>query len=447
MTQRITSTICTAIVGALLGVLPVLGQGPGEPPLQLSMEEAVRIALEQNLQIELSRSALQSAEARVSGAFGAFLPTVSVSGGYTKQLNEAQTVIVGGVPIQSSRPDNTLNSSASASLVVFDGFSRTSSYSVAQNAHNASIENLAHVRKQIEFQARQAYLQALRAQQVVDVRRSDLDVSRDRLERIRVLVEVGTAQIGQVYSQEAEVANRELEFEQSLTDAMVARNALALVLNLDPAGELQLSTQGLVSSVAQEEIDATRAGLGTFEEMLARQRETRRDLQELRLRIQAAVASVEASRGGYWPTISTSLSYAWTKSSGIDASDNTSLSVDLRYMPFDGFRTSEQVQIAEAQRLQVEVEYQSQLASARSRLKSVLARFDGADRQIRASQKAFAAARQNRYSADERYRLGAGTEADFILANSQYLSAQINQINALFNYQLVLYELQFELGN
>ncbi len=423
-----------------------LAQRPGDPPQQLTIEQAVQIALERNLQIALARSSVETSEARVTGAFGTFLPTVSVSGGYTKQLTAGETVVIGGVPISTNRPDNVVSASASTSLVLFDGFGNSASYGAARHGYNSAVESLAHTRSQIEFNARQAYLTALRSQQIVDVRRSDLEVARDRLERIKGMVEVGTGLESQVYSQEAEVANRELELEQSLTDALVARNNLSVIMNADPGADVQLSAVGLADAIDDAEMASTRARFGTLEQMLNSQRDTRRDLAALRLDIEAADASIEASRSGFWPTVSTSLGYDWSRSAGRDPSGNAALSLDLRYSPFDGFRTSEQVELAQARKLQAEVEYQAKVADVRSRLRNVLARLDGAERQIRAAGKALAAARQNRFSSDERYRLGAGTEADYILANSQYLTAQINQINAVFNYRQVVYELKYELG-
>lgn len=445
-TARVISRSIFCLIMFIVTTGIACGQRPGDPPLQITIDQAVRTALERNLQIELARSGVETSQARVTGAFGNFLPTVSVSGGYRKQLTSGETVVIGGVPISTSRPDNVVSATATTSLVLFDGFGNSASYGAARHGYNASVESLAHTRSQIEFQTRQAYLTALRIQQIVDVRRSDLDVARDRLERIRGMVEVGTALESQVYSQEAEVANRELELEQSLTEALVARNNLIVIMNADPGVDIQLSAVGLADAIDESEMSATRASFGTLEKMLDGQLDKRRDLAALRLEIESADASVEASRAGYWPTISTSLGYDWSRSSGQDPSGNAALSLDLRYSPFDGFRTSEQVELARARKLQSEIEYQAKVADVRSRLRNVLARLDGAERQIRAAAKALAAARQNRFSSEERYRLGAGTEADYILANSQYLTAQINQINSIFNYRQVVFELKFELG-
>lgn len=444
--MRNWNTVFTVAVMLLCLAGSARAQQSGDPPQQMSLDQAVQRALHQNLQIALSRSAVATSEARISGAFGAFLPTLTVSSGYRKLLDAGQVVVIDGVPIPTSRPDNFVDANAVASLVLFNGFSNSATYSAARDNYNASVESLAHMQRQVQFQVRQAYLAALRSQKIVEVRQSDLDISRDRLARIRGRVETGTTLESQILSQESEIANRELELEQAATDALVARNILVVLVNSDPGADIQLSASGLADDVSDNEIRSTRASFGTLQQLLDAQKDNRHDLSALRLQITASSVSIEAASAGYWPSISTSLAYSWSRTSGQDPTGNTTLSIDLRYSPFDGFRTSEQVELARARKLQAEVEYEQTIADLRGRLRSALARLDGAERQIRAASRAVDAARQNRFSAEERYRLGAGAEADFILANSQYLTSRINQINAVFNYRIAVYELRYEIG-
>jgi|GEM_PF-1883538 len=441
------ATFSTAVCFWLFPAAAANAQVPGGPPRTLTMEQAVQIALERNLSVTLSQSQVQTSSARVTGAFGTFLPQISVNAGYTKQLSDDPVVIVQGVPIPIDRPDNNYNASAGASLVLFDGFSRTANYSSARASFDAAMQTLDRTREDVAFQTRSAFLNALRAEQLIDVREGDLELAEERLAQNRQLVEAGAAQIGVVYSQEAEVANAELALEQARTDALVARNTLQLLLNYDPAGGVQLSSEGLASSIDDAEIQTARGRLGTFDDLLQRQAANRSDLRAARLRVEAASSAVTAARAGYYPTISTSLGWYWQKAGTDDGSANTQFGLNFQFTPFDGFRTSEQVELARAQEQSAEIEYRRLEIEARSQLQQALARLEGAERQLRAAEKAVAAARQNRYAADERYRLGAGGYADYLLANSQYLTAQINQVNAVFNYRLALFEVQYQVGD
>jgi outer membrane protein len=297
----------------------------------------------------------------------------------------------------------------------------------------------------VVFQARSAFLNAIRTEQIIEIRRSDLDIAREQLNDIRGRVDAGTAQIGSVYTQEAEVANNELSLAQAETDALVARNTLKLAMNVDPSTDFQLSSEGLAKSVDSTEIATAREKLGTIQQMYDAQVSHRLDLQAAKLRIDAASTAVTAARAGYFPTISTGLRWDWQKS-GEQTRSQPQFNLSFNYTPFDQFATNYQVQTAEAQRQQAEIDARKLELQARSDLQQALARLDGAERQLSASQRAIIASRQSRYAADERYRLGAGSYTDYLLANGQYLTAQINQVNAIFNYRLALYEVMYQLG-
>lgn len=421
-------------------------QGPGVPT-SLTIEQAAQLAVERNPSIALAQSRVETASARINGAFGAFLPQISVFGGYTKQLdNTSSTVIFQGVPISTSRPGYNIDAGASASLTLFDGFARSANYSGARNNFDASMQTLERTRQEIMFQARSAFLNALRAEQIIEIRRSDLDVASERLAQEKERVNLGAGLTTAVYAQEAEVANADLSLEQARTDVVVAHNTLSLLLNYDPSVEITLSSEGLASSIDSNEVADTRRRLGTRDELLERQTARRRDITAARLRVESASSSVTAARATYYPSISTSLNYNWQQAESTDPSASTTFALNLQYSPFDGFRTSEQVQIATAELQSAQIELRKLEIDVRSQLQQTLARLDGAERQLRAADRAVAAARQNRYATDERYRAGAGSYTDFLLANAQFLTAQINQVNAVFNYRLALYDVQYQVG-
>lgn len=436
--------LCAALA-SILSASALHAQGPGVPK-SLTIEQAVELALERSPNITLAVSRVNTASARVNGAFGSFLPQISVQGGYSKQLDADKSVIVQGISIPSSRPDHTFDATASANLTLFDGFSRSATYSGARSDLDASMQTLERTRQDVAYQVRTAFLNALRSEQIIEIRRNDLDLARERLAQEQARVEAGAGISTTVYTQEAEVANAELSMEQARTDVIIARNNLSLLLNYDPAAEIQLSSEGLANSIDTSEIAATRAALGSVPDMLSRQTSRRRDVQAARLRVESAASAVSAARGNYYPTIGTSLGWNWQKSDISSSSTSATFGINFQYQLFDGFRTSEQVQNAEAQRQTAEVELRKLEIEVRSELETALARLDGAERQLRAAAKSVAAARQSRYAADERFKAGVGNFTDFLLANAQYLTAQINQVNAVFNYRLALYETRYHLG-
>lgn len=437
------SAAIAALLFALAGPSGLLAQNPQPGGQILTIDDAVRLAQERNIAIALASSRVDNAGARVTSSFGTFLPQFSVNASYNRPLIES-TVYYQGIAVPGTRPD-VLSANANASVQLFDGFSRTATYSGAQSSFNASVEDLNRERQNIAWQTRAAFLGALRAEQLIQVRESDLELARENLARIRGMVEAGVAQAGQIYAEESAIANAELSLEQSRTDAIVARQQLAFLLNVDPRTELQLSDDGLATNLDSATVALERAALGTTVAMYERQLAARPDVQAARLRVEAADAQVTVARSGYYPSLGAGVGYSW-QNADRETSSDASFGLNFQYLLFDGFRTSEQVQIAEAQRQTAELEVRRLELQAQADLQAALATIEGAQRQLRAAERAVIAARQNRFAADERYRAGVGTYTDFLLANGQFLAAQINQVNAVYNFRLAMYQVRYHLG-
>lgn len=430
-----------------LALTSVRAQEPGLPaPRSLTMDEAVDIATRNNPQVALAESQVQSAQARLTGAFGQFLPRVDLGAGYNKQLFADDEVVINGVVIPGSRPDYSYNASASTSLLLFDGFSRGANYNSTQADYNAALSEVRRTQVDLSYQVRAAYLAELRAEQIVELRQIDRDLTLDKLTRARGRLELGAGTPLQVYQLEADLANADFEIERTRSDARVAASNLAVILNIDPATPLQLSTEGLLVSVDSNEVRAARTALGSREQMLQRQREHRLDLVTARYKVESAKEAARAANSGYWPSVSAGLGWYWQKSGPLAGSSNTQFTLDFRYTPFDGFQTNERVQLAEAQRLSAELDLRRLEIQAENQLVQAQVKLDNAERQLVVAERAVAMARRSRDASDERYQLGAGQYADYVLANGQYLTARVNQIDALYNWRVALIELRNALG-
>ncbi len=443
--MKLMKTFYLSILSGLLVWTSAAAQVTGErPPSVLRIEEAVRIALERNTQIAQADIAVGTAEARLKAAFGSFLPTINLSAGYTRYLTDG-TVVVEGTRFDNDRPDDYYRASAAASLLLFDGFARTATYNAAQSSYDGAELRVNSARRQVEWQVRQGFLNALRAKQIVDLRDVEQQTANEQLERVKGLVEGGVAVIGTQYAQETEAANAELALEQARADYLVARTLLSELMNYDPAIDFEVSPDGLVEPIDSAEVVTTRASIGTFEELLAYQIENRPDIRAARTGVEAAEAMVKAAKGEYYPSLSAALGLSWDESGGVSSTDGT-FSLNLQYPLFEGFRTEERVVNAEADLLNRRIELRQLELNVRSELQQAFARLQGAERMLAAAAKAVQSARQSRFASDERFKVGLGNYSDYLTANAQFFSARINQINALFNYRMALFEIEYLSG-
>lgn len=448
--MKITATLFAfAALGALTlftGTGQLYAQDSGEEilPAIMTIDDAVRIGLARNLSIREAEISLDNAGANVNSAFGRFLPRIGVNGGYSRNLSDGSTIIE-GTQQQAARPADSYSASASASLVLFDGFSNTASYSAAQKSYDAAEQNVEQALSQIRWNVRQTFLQALENKQIVDVREAELETAREQLELVRGRVDGGIALIDALYSQESEVASAELALEQALTNYLVSRNTLSTMLNYDPAYEYELSSAGLAEILDSAVVAENRKSLGSFEDLLTRQIGNRADIQSLRFQAEAADSRIVAANSSYYPTLSSSLGWSWSKSGPLSSS-NAVLGFSASWTLFNGFQTSEQVQVAESQKMNAQISIRRLELEARSSLAGALARLEGAERSLLAAEKAVRAARQSRFAADERLKEGIGSYTDYLLANTRFVNARIQQVRSTFSYRAALYEIEYLIG-
>lgn len=417
--------------------------GSDNPPSVLTIDQAVRIGLERSLDLRLSEINRDNAGAGIRSAFGSFLPRISAGGGYS---HSSGTRFVEETSFRVDNSTDSYSASAGASLEIFDGFRRTASYNAAQATYDAAEESLEQARNRVSWTVRQAYLNALAAKQIVDVREAELGTSREQLELVRGRVEGGIAIADALYIQESEVANAEFALEQSRTDYLVAKDALSSILNYDPVEDFDLSAAGLASLIDSAVAVENRKSLGTLEELLERQAENRPDIQSARLRVEAAESRITVARSSYWPSLNASFGYNWGQSEGVESS-GTSFNLQASILIFDGFQRSEQVQVAQSATTQAEIELRRLELEARASLSQALARLEGSERSLIAAQKAVAAARRSRRAADERFNEGLGSYTDYLLAGTRLIDAQIRQVQAVYDYRRALYEIDYLVGS
>ena len=101
---------------------------------------------------------------------------------------------------------------------------------------------------------------------------------------------------------------------------------------------------------------------------------------------------------------------------------------------FDRFLTKSNVEVAEASYMSTNATFQLLLQQVRAQVKKAFYDMESAELQLQATNRAIVSAAENRRTAQERYNLGAGTVLDFLTAESLYLTADVNRVNAIYNY-------------
>ena len=246
-----------------IGAVPAARAAEADSGQPLTLEQAIEHALEKNENIVIQRAALDSAEASVEGAHGAYDPQLTVGAGWEKVTSPVNSSFSGAPAGELAPSDRTGQANASLDQLLPTGaqLSVTSSSSrVTTNGafvflspayqtqlgvevrqpllRDRAIDSAryglrvaaadrdqaqAALRRQVTetvAAVEQAYWSLVAARRAVDVEQEAIDLAEKQLSETRIRIDAGT-------SPETEIAQPQAELERRRGDLLAAREAAA----------------------------------------------------------------------------------------------------------------------------------------------------------------------------------------------------------------------------
>ncbi len=427
----------------------LLSQEKGENILTLN--ECIAIAIQQNPEILKSNARLQTSGADITSAFGNFLPSVDFSMGYSRQLNVGggRTVNVGGQIIRVPSPNpNSYNMSAGANYLIFDGFSRGANYNRAQSNFEATFASDQHTKSSVVYDIYDKYIQVIQSKQILKIRMENLELGKKQLEQIQAQFDAGTLHIGAVYSQEADLGQREFELVTAENNLDIAKANLLTTMGLYPDVSVDFDEYSLPQEITDVEVDEFRKNVGSYESATQNAIKNRKDLIALNKSIEASESSLTIAESGYYPSVSAYGGWSWANSEfdQFDDLGRSYIGLNLRVPIFDNFNTNYQIQSAKAQLYQSEIDRSHQENLVMASLKIAYLDLESAEKKLEISKRSYKAAEVNYESYKERFDVGKSNITDLLNANKMLMEAQINRTTAVYDYFGAQKAIQFNLG-
>lgn len=435
-----------------LAVTILVSQEPAGPR-QLTLDDAVKIALDQNISVRQAQNNMESAQSGVLSAYGSYLPTLSANGNWTRRQTErpASTQFILGVPIPvpaTSSTSNDFSTGLSLRYTIFDGLNREANMNRATSTAVAAEQQATRTRQQIVYQVQAAYLNVLRTEQLVKVSEENLKRDQRQLERITESNRVGSSSIADVYRQQSIVASDEVNLIGAQNNFDKAKADLLSLIGTDVGGDYVVSDPTLSTDITAEELESTKDLVAKFENLRQQAIAVRPDYQGAIESFDAAESGVTSASSRYWPSISASAGYSLsgTKLETLKDQKGINWGISINWTLFDGFQTNQNIQQAAAQKRNAELTLLQTERNISVDVKKALLDLEAARKQYEATEKALLSATQDRRVAEERYNLGAGTLIDLLTANAGFVNAQANRVNATYNYISSRRNLEFALG-
>lgn len=441
------------ILAALVATFLLLGSAGNAQEQTLTLQEAVNIALQNNLNIVQSQNNLQATESQARAAVGQYLPSVDASGSWRRTQTDQSGYrgVIQGTPVDfpaSSETNGSVSAGLSAGLTVFDFLGREGSVSAANAREAAAKHGVVRTRQAIVYQTVSEYLDVLRTEKLVGVTEENLKRDQRQLERITESNRVGALSLADVYRQQSQVASDELNVISATNNHLKTKADLLALIGLDGRQDYRVVDATLPTTIDTLEMQQLRSnykGLGVLQD---RAIQARPDFKAALENLNAADGSVTSAYSGYYPAIAAFGGYNLNGEKFSNLADNKSLSwgLNVRWNLFDGFLREQQIEGAEVSRRNAEIAKAQTERDVTVDVRKAVLDLDAAMKALQVSEKAMVSAVQDRKIAEERYNLGAGTLLDLLVANASYVNAEANKVNSVYGYLTAKYNLEFALG-
>lgn len=432
--------------------------------LRLSLEDAVARAERHG---DISRTAaiqMELTEAQLAIARAGALPSLRVSGGYTRVYRSARGQVVGRLFQQP----NTYTISGTFSQPIFQGGRVFRGIRAAGFLRQAAREAEEDAKRTAALDAQRAYLAVLLSGRLAEIQRTNLILASDRVTQVERLETSGRVARYDVLRARVERANVEplvLEAENQRDIALLELKEL-LDIPLDQPVEL-------TSRIDGETVRLTLASLGSDTTDAAAAAEARPSVRAAELTARARRDAIAIARADYLPNLSLFIAGGYqafperglppiagrfectgpptptapcTNVQNGGFFSDFSGGVQLTWNVFDGFRTHANVNLAQAQARLADLQYQQERQLATLEIARAQAELGRARSFYAARQQAATESRETFRLASLRYNRGLGTQLDVSDAQLAQLTAESNEARAAYDLHLAAAELARALG-
>ncbi|MEO9966424.1 MAG: TolC family protein [Reichenbachiella sp.] len=325
MKKGMVNRIALGLMALTIFSLQATGQSQDSTAVQqsaaskvLSLEECLKIAMDNNIQLKQIRNNTRIAKANDFQSIMSYLPAVSGFGNYTWNNgtgfdNSSGQFFTGG------RESSFL--SVSADLTLFSGLSNYYNKKATAKTLESNINQIKATEQTVNANVLQAYL-------AVILDRKRLEISADRKELLQAQLirekkrnEVGVGNLEQVYNFQSQLANENLNFVNLQNQLKRDRLSLLQALQLDVSKEYTIAPMPMEDEASVLESEK-------FAEVLAQSMLYSPSLKSANANVEASHYNFKASQSAYAPTVRLIGSYS-TQYSSLNKDFSSGTPVDL----------------------------------------------------------------------------------------------------------------------
>ena len=416
---------------------------------ELSLNDAISIALHQNTALIKSQNNLQVNSSAVKSAYGNLLPNLNLNGSWnwqriTDKGGETQIDYFGRETIlpPSELDTRSYNLSAGGNVTLFDGLSNIANIDQSKNNLESAKLALGKQKQDIILQTANYYFAIISYDSLLKYQDADLKYNQELLKEIKEKQQLKMVTLADVYSQEAQTANSELAYLQAKNNFEKAKITLLDYLSLD------INKNYSFSLPSKSENDSSLTS-ESYDELMQFALSHREDYLSQKYTVDASENQLTIARSGYFPTLSGTyrISTAATDLGSMFNRKTYTLGLSLNIPVFSNWNTEYSTEAADVSLQNSNEDLKQVERLVKSDVKNALLDLQTSRLQLDVSKTALISAKESWEIKKESYKVGAATYIDLQQTYNNYLQAINNSIQAQYSYFTKQFALLNAIGN
>src|SRR5687767_377506 len=404
----------------------------------ISLAEAIRLAQQNAPATVQARGAIQTSEFSVKQAYSAFLPSVNLSAGTTRQKGDRFDTQGNLVPFTGNPA--SYSTGMNASLQLFDGGRRLFDIRRAKADVNAAEATEVTQRYQIALQVKQQYYNILAARESESAAQAQIDQASQQLRAAGLRLRAGAATTSDSLRSMIQLGNARLAM-------LTARNNLSLA---NATLTRLVASPRTVTATPSDTLDqrVVIPSLASLEPLVQRAPV----VEQAQAELESAKAATRSAKTAYLPTVNMNFSRG---GSGLDPAFglgdkryayNQSLNFSLSFPLFNNLNREVSLLRASVAEDNAEVTLRDTRLGARQTLVQALGQMTTAQQQVDIQSASVSAAVEDLRVQQRRYELGASTLLEVLTSQTQLDQARTALIRARYDYRVAKAQLEALIG-
>lgn len=400
----------------------------------LTIDDAVRIGLENHPRIKSANERILSQQAVLGQQNAAYYPTIN----WNTRYQTGQTTTIG-----DARATETYSSQMTFNQTIYNFGKREGNIQAARETLGAVQQDFATTSQDIILAIKTAYYNYLTAQALVNVRKETVRNRELLVRQAKGFFEVGTRA-------KIDVARAEANLYTAHADLIAAENSvkIAWVTLRNAMGSPRLPEQPVAQDSPEVELSMNLAGARDVAY------DARTELKSFEAQRRASDQLIATARRGHLPDLLFDAGWGRRHSSGDSAQPNTfplranwSVGLSLNIPIFDGFRTTQRVEETLHNYYNIKAQEEDRRQLIALEVEQSYLRVVETQERIRATESAARAAKENLDLAQGRYQVGVGSIIEVTDAETLYTDAQTTYIRTVYDYKIADAQLARAMGD